>query len=570
MPYWKASVTSQRTEDSLEEPKPLRVVLQARTSSSRLPGKVLLPVAGIPLALLCARRLSREELDLVIATSTDASDDVLYQMVSFAGFQCVRGALEDVLGRFVLATTDMDDDQIVVRATADNPLPDVSFVLDLVAFMMEREVVYATTNSPIDGLPYGLSVEAMRVRVLRQAHCYATDPAEREHVTPWIRRHYPYAIIDRSRWHLSDRSAHRCTIDTFDDYQRVHKVFVNVEEDPIKVSWNKLVSTLAKLPESPALRVPYRCVDGHVDSLFALGTAQLGLAYGINNFTGQPSEERSVAIVRRAVEHGVTWVDTAQAYGDSERRVGRALRGSWGSRAKVITKLSPVIEFPADCSETLIASWVDSRLHSSLSSLEKTHLDVLLLHRWADYRALGGIVWRRLLHHRNAGLIGALGVSLYEPHEVMEALLDPDITHIQIPFNLMDRRWLLPELQQRLAARQDVRVHVRSVFLQGLLLSDGRHWPISDPEGPTRLERVDELSVELNRKSRADLCIAYVCGHPWVTSVALGVETLEQLDNNLRLVTLSAPLTADEIARVNSRLDGAPDCVVDPRQWLTS
>lgn len=546
----------------------VRIVLQARMSSTRLPGKVLLPIASVPLVILCAKRLSRDGLDLVVATSSDESDDPLVAALDAAGISYVRGSLNNVLSRFILATHDMDDGQIVVRATADNPVPDADFIRDLVDFMENQHADYVTTDSPADGLPYGLSAEVMTVGVLREAAANAAHPFDFEHVTPWIRRHCQIATIDHNWLQCTDGSFLRCTIDTFDDYLRVNRAFTHLGSDSILATWLSVVDALGNLPETPSFRIPYRLVNGDLESCMSLGTVQLGLPYGINNQSGQPPESVAIAIVRRAIEHGVSCLDTAQAYGDAESKLALALKGSWRNRVKVITKLAPLIDLPPDRSQQLIEQWVDSRLFTSLFNLQTTELDVLMLHRWSDYSAQDGAVWQRLIHYKNTGKVRALGASVYNPDQAIEALAEPAITHIQVPFNLLDRRWVTGDFISKYYERSDVRIHVRSVFLQGLLLSRGTLWPACDPGGPVRLKIIDELVTELNRESRADLCIAYVRGHPWVTSVVLGLETLEQLDINLQLVKDGSPLTPEEIDLVHFRLAAGPECVVDPSQWI--
>ena len=110
-----------------------RVVLQARTTSTRLPGKVLLPVCGLPLVVLAARLAARDGIETVVATSDDPSDDRLAEALSRHGIRHVRGPLDDVLGRFIAATAALDDGDVCVRLTSDNVFPDGDFVRRLIA-----------------------------------------------------------------------------------------------------------------------------------------------------------------------------------------------------------------------------------------------------------------------------------------------------------------------------------------------------------------------------------------------------------------------------------------------------
>src|SRR5690606_8502139 len=96
-----------------------RIVLQARTSSTRLPGKVLLPICGLPMAVLAAKRAGQDGTEVVVATSDDPSDDALAATAKRHGLKIVRGPLDDVLARFILATGDLAGDDICIRFTAD-------------------------------------------------------------------------------------------------------------------------------------------------------------------------------------------------------------------------------------------------------------------------------------------------------------------------------------------------------------------------------------------------------------------------------------------------------------------
>src|SRR5690349_24219800 len=102
----------------------VRVVMQARTSSSRLPGKAMLPIAGVPMVVLAARRAGNQGHQVVVATSDESSDDDLADLCESDGLAVVRGPLDDVLGRFVIASEDLDDADVIVRLTADNVVPD--------------------------------------------------------------------------------------------------------------------------------------------------------------------------------------------------------------------------------------------------------------------------------------------------------------------------------------------------------------------------------------------------------------------------------------------------------------
>jgi spore coat polysaccharide biosynthesis protein SpsF (cytidylyltransferase family) len=183
-------------------------ILQARMSSSRLPGKVLAPVLGQPMLLRQIERLRRcREIDrLVVATSTDPSDDPVAAVCRDAGVRVFRGSLTDVLGRFVEAARPHAP-AIVVRLTADCPLTDPSVVDRVIRFFETSDCDYAS-NCIVRTFPRGLDVEVMRWACLEEAAKEAVLPGHREHVTPFLRAHPErYRLgnlsdpVDRSQLH---------------------------------------------------------------------------------------------------------------------------------------------------------------------------------------------------------------------------------------------------------------------------------------------------------------------------------------------------------------------------------
>src|SRR5579859_147338 len=138
------------------------IIIQARTNSSRLPGKALLPVGGYPSAVLAALRASNLGLETLVATSSEHSDDALADVLGQHGIRVVRGPLQDVLARFALAAAELPDECVVVRLTGDNVVPDGYLVQELVSAFVESGVDYLSQDSPQSRLPYGLGGEAFK------------------------------------------------------------------------------------------------------------------------------------------------------------------------------------------------------------------------------------------------------------------------------------------------------------------------------------------------------------------------------------------------------------------------
>jgi aryl-alcohol dehydrogenase-like predicted oxidoreductase/spore coat polysaccharide biosynthesis protein SpsF (cytidylyltransferase family) len=540
-------------------------IIQARTLSTRLPGKALLRVAGYPSAILATMRAANRGHETILATSDDPSDDELARQAEQHGLRIFRGPLNDVLARYALAASHLPDDCAIVRLTADNLIPDGAFVEELVRAFAGASADYMNTDSLLTGLPYGLGGEVFTVAVLRKAHQAATSASDREHVSPWIRRHWRTAVSRPKRSNDSDYSHLRATIDDEQDYQRMVRLFTQID-DPRRVGWEQLLHKLAELPGEARFRIPYKIMGGRAHSRLTLGTAQLGMEYGIVNDAGQPSPQRATQIVHAAVAHGVTTIDTARGYGTAEAVLGNALAGSWASRCEVITKLD-LSELPPDALASEVIARVDESVENSCKALRVSRLSVLLLHRWQDHYAWGGAGWEHLLKLQQDGKIGILGASLYEPREALQALRDPAIRHLQIPMNVLDWRWEAAGIGRAVAERPDVLVHARSALLQGLLTHPASRWPVIEDFSASGWPQIlRQVANQLERESVTDLCLAYVRSLPWVTSVVVGCETIQQLEENLRLFR-TRELTPEQCEEVRHNIPRAPENLLNPSKW---
>src|SRR5580704_6425085 len=167
-------------------------ILQARTSSSRLPGKVLAPLAGAPMILRQIERVARAaRIDrLVVATSENPSDDDLAAVVADAGVRVHRGPLRDVLARFIGALGAHGPADHVVRLTGDCPLADPAVIDATITHVIDAGADYGSNTPPRRTFPKGLDVEVMTAGALRAAAARAASPEEYEHVT-WGLHHHP-------------------------------------------------------------------------------------------------------------------------------------------------------------------------------------------------------------------------------------------------------------------------------------------------------------------------------------------------------------------------------------------
>jgi spore coat polysaccharide biosynthesis protein SpsF (cytidylyltransferase family) len=227
------------------------VILQARTTSARLPGKALLPIAGYPSAVLAALRAGSRGHETLVATSNDPSDDELAGKFLSSGIRVFRGPLNDVLARYYLAAADLPDDCIVIRLTGDNLVPDGAFVGDVASAFANGTCEYLAAPPH----PCGLGCEAFSAATLRLAHRTATSAADREHLGLWMKRncksrvHSPLCMVGEQYRAL------RCTLDNQEDYQRLLCLFEGVV-NPVEIGLSELMDKLLSLAGESPLRVP--------------------------------------------------------------------------------------------------------------------------------------------------------------------------------------------------------------------------------------------------------------------------------------------------------------------------
>lgn len=251
----------------------------------------------------------------------------------------------------------------------------------------------------------------------------------------------------------------------------------------------------------------------------ALGSAQFGLYYGVANRSGKTSVAEVAKILQVAFDHGVDTIDTAVAYGDSERVLGTVGINHF----KVVTKLPP-----CDVGPSAVANWVYKLLEESLTRLKIDSLYGLLLHRPQDLTSRQGKELADvLLELRSAGWVRKIGVSIYDPSELEPADEALPLDMVQAPANVVDRRLERSGWLSRLNAKS-VEIHIRSAFLQGLLL-------IPRKAIPPRFDSWSWLWDEWHRRlkelnvSPASACLSYSLSLPYTSRVVVGVESAEQL-----------------------------------------
>lgn len=250
-----------------------------------------------------------------------------------------------------------------------------------------------------------------------------------------------------------------------------------------------------------------------------LGTVQFGLDYGVSNAGGKVSDREVSEILSLGRTLGLDLIDTAIAYGDSERRLGTAGVDGW----RVVTKLPHL-----DPAREWTAGEIIGLVEASLDRLGLQRLDGLLLHRPEQLGSPIGPALREALRLcRKDGLVGRVGISVYGPEDCLHHLEWSELGLVQAPMSILDQRMIETGMLQRLEER-GVTVHVRSVFLQGLLLMDAE----ARPKKFDRWQPIwDAWDGWLYRHGLTPLqaCVRHALSIPGVERVIIGVTSAAEL-----------------------------------------
>lgn len=290
-------------------------------------------------------------------------------------------------------------------------------------------------------------------------------------------------------------------------------------------------------------------------SKIILGGAQLGLNYGISNHIGktQISEVKRISEISKRIQ--ISSIDTASNYGDSEKVIGNY----FSKDLNIITKIS----LENICKNQSQASdYIKNNVETSLKNLKIDKLYGLLLHN-TEYleKDSGDLIWNTIVDLKNEGIIQNIGYSIYAPEELDKFFISykPDI--VQAPLNIFDQRLKDSGWLSKLK-KSNAEIHVRSIFMQGLLL-------MHNNERPKYFQKWNKLWNEWDKWlsnskiSPIEACIAFAFNQEEVDKIVIGISSSNDLEEILDIINNQNRLTSFPSGHTDEDL-------INPSNWKIS
>jgi len=283
----------------------------------------------------------------------------------------------------------------------------------------------------------------------------------------------------------------------------------------------------------------------------ALGTVQFGLDYGVANTDGKVDTTTMTSILQEAWSKGIDTLDTAISYGESEKRLGMTNVKDW----RIVTKLP---EIPNEC--TNINTWILNQVQKSLLRLGVTRISALLLHRPDQLLESNGVeIWKALQDLKQKNIVKKIGFSVYDCNQ-LDALWDsfqPNI--VQMPYNLLDQRFLISGWMKKMNDA-GVEIHVRSIFLQGLLLMSKSDRPEKFNHWKEIWEVLDAWLLEYDITA-VEAAISFAMDNPYIDKMVVGVDNVQQLEEILSIILKR------KIVHPPKSLHTSDVRLINPSQW---
>lgn len=290
-----------------------------------------------------------------------------------------------------------------------------------------------------------------------------------------------------------------------------------------------------------------------------LGTAQIGLDYGINNSYGKPTKYEAYNLLDNAFEKGIRFLDTAPAYGDSEEIIG----GYMEERKK---KFNIVTKLPKIDAKKGMKDQITLNLNSSLEKLKIDTIDFYLVHNFSDlYKNMEIINF--LIDEKRKDKINKIGISIYEPEELKYIIdnLSDKINVVQIPFNVFDLRWFEDDILFK-TKNLGIEIMARSIYLQGLFFANESKLTQIHTKAINYVNILKEFCV--NKGITIDkVAMQFVKQQENIDYMLLGCDSNTQLNYNLEIYNNTLKISKKDIDYIVSCFKNVESEIYDPRKW---
>jgi len=293
-------------------------------------------------------------------------------------------------------------------------------------------------------------------------------------------------------------------------------------------------------------------------SKFGLGTVQFGLDYG---FTKRKSQDEVNCILKTAVDNGITLIDTAREYGDSEDKIGNFM-DNYKNNFVVATKLR-LIDDLSELNYSYLKENIYNSVEESLEKLQLNKIPILQLHQAVEEIYKNDDFWTVINQLKEDKLIDLFGVSVYELPETKFITQHHNecVDFFQIPYNIFDRRF--DDIQEELQ-EYSIGLVSRSTFLKGII-------PCAIEDTPECLNDIKPFKQDLQDLANkcectvAELASVFVYYNDYINSTILGVNSPEELENNIKSIDKFDENLLEDINFDNLRIND--DYLIDPRKW---
>lgn len=297
-------------------------------------------------------------------------------------------------------------------------------------------------------------------------------------------------------------------------------------------------------------------------SKITLGTAQMGMKYGIANKNKNLNLKKSLEILNFAFTNGINCYDTAQVYGESEKILGQFFKRK-RKKPIIISKLPKIVVKERNPNFEQVYNFMKKSLSESTKQLEIEKLPICLLHNFSDINRYDGLIEKSLIKLKENNLVSKIGISTYTPKEAKQFLENKKLDIIQIPINIMDTRLIKNGIIKELK-KENKMIFARSIFLQGIVFLKPNKLPKKLIKFSKNIKKIQQICLE-NNLTIEQLSFLFIRDLHEINSVVMGVDTLEQLKQNKKLLSMpSLPISINEKILEIPQL---PDRLLNPSKW---